>query len=77
MTTQIAVRLQDELVEYVDTLVASGRASSRAAAVAAALERDRRRSIALRDAEILAREGGYPGLDGLAEHVASQPIGLD
>ena len=38
MTTQIAVRLPDEIVEFLDQLVAQGDAKSRAAAVTRALE---------------------------------------
>src|SRR5690606_14589048 len=53
MSTQIAVRLSDELTSFVDAEVASGRAPSRAAVVARALERERRERIALADIEIL------------------------
>jgi Arc/MetJ-type ribon-helix-helix transcriptional regulator len=70
MSTQIAVRLEDKLVEFVDEIVDSGGARSRAAVVARALERERRRAVAARDAEILAREGSDPELAGLAEHAA-------
>ncbi|MEI6620942.1 MAG: ribbon-helix-helix domain-containing protein [Actinomycetes bacterium] len=68
MSTQIAVRLPDDLVRFVDELVESGQATSRAAIVTKALERERRRALATRDAEILARHGGYADLDGLADH---------
>jgi Arc/MetJ-type ribon-helix-helix transcriptional regulator len=68
MSKQIAVRLSDELVEFVDELVESGTERSRAAVVSRALERERRRAIAARDAEILARSGPDPELQGLAEH---------
>ena len=71
MTTQIAVRLPDELVAFIDELVRNGTATSRAAAVARALERERRRQIAERDAAILARLGPDPDLDGLARHAVS------
>jgi Arc/MetJ-type ribon-helix-helix transcriptional regulator len=54
MTTQIAVRLPDEVVEFLDQLVARGDAKSRAAAVAQAVERDRRRRMAEHDAAIYA-----------------------
>jgi Arc/MetJ-type ribon-helix-helix transcriptional regulator len=73
MTMQIAVRLPEELVRFIDELVADGRASSRAAAVTQALQRERRREMAARDAAILA--AGQPDdLDGLAEHVAQLPL---
>lgn len=68
MSKQIAVRLADDLVEFVDSLVGSGRERSRAAVVARALERERRRVAAERDAAILAAAGPDPELAGLAEH---------
>jgi Arc/MetJ-type ribon-helix-helix transcriptional regulator len=74
MSRQIAVRLPDELVEFVDELVDSGKQRSRAAVVTHALERERRRLIATRDAEILAASGPDPELAGLAEHAAGVPI---
>jgi antitoxin MazE3 len=70
MSKQIAVRLPDQLVEFVDEMVGSGRHASRAAVVASALERERRRIIAARDAEILAASGPDPDLAGLAEFAA-------
>jgi Arc/MetJ-type ribon-helix-helix transcriptional regulator len=76
MSKQIAVRLPDELVEFVDSAVASGRARSRASVVTQALERERRRVIAEKDAAILARTGPDPELAGLAEHVAGMPPAL-
>ncbi|HEX7290053.1 MAG TPA: YlcI/YnfO family protein [Conexibacter sp.] len=68
MSKQIAVRLSDELVDFVDELVGAGTEPSRAAVVTRALERERRRAVAARDAEILARTGQDPELAGLAEH---------
>jgi Arc/MetJ-type ribon-helix-helix transcriptional regulator len=70
MIKQIAVRLPDEIVEFVDEVVGSGAGRSRAAVVTRALERERRRVIAMRDAQILARTGPDPELAGLAEHAA-------
>jgi Arc/MetJ-type ribon-helix-helix transcriptional regulator len=72
MSKQIAVRLPDDLVEFVDEVVGSGRERSRAAVVTRALERDRRRVIAERDAAILAGTGPDPELAGLAEHALGQ-----
>jgi Arc/MetJ-type ribon-helix-helix transcriptional regulator len=69
MSKQIAVRLPDELVEFVDTIVGSGRERSRAAVVSRALERERRRVAAERDAVILAEAGPDPELAGLAQHI--------
>lgn len=76
MSKQIAVRLSDELVSFVDGLVESGTERSRAAVVSRALERERRRAIAARDAEILARTGQNPELRGLAEHAVGLPADL-
>jgi Arc/MetJ-type ribon-helix-helix transcriptional regulator len=55
MTTQITVRIPDDLVEFLDSQVAAGAASSRASLVAQAIERERRHRVALQDAEIYAR----------------------
>lgn len=73
MSIQIAVRLPDELVAFVDEAVVSGRGSSRAAVVTKALERERRRSVAARDAEILARTGPDHELAGLAQYARGVP----
>ena len=56
---------------FIDELVKSGAATSRAAVVARALERERRRRIAERDAAILARGGTDADLDSLAHHAAA------
>lgn len=74
MTTQIAVRLPDELVAFVDDLVSHGYATSRAAVVARALERERRRKIAERDAAILASADLDTDLDSLADLTATTPM---
>lgn len=74
MSKQIAVRLPDALVDFVDAVVESGEARSRAAVVTRALAREQRRMVAARDAEILASTGPDPDLDGLAEHVAAVPL---
>lgn len=77
MSKQIAVRLADELVDFVDEIVESGAVRSRAAVISRALEREHRRALAMRDAEILAHIGPDPELAGLAEHVARLPSKLD
>lgn len=74
MSRQIAVRLPDDLVEFIDRVVQSGRATSRAAVVARAVDRERRREIAERDAAILAAVGPDPDLDQLAEFAAITPL---
>jgi Arc/MetJ-type ribon-helix-helix transcriptional regulator len=67
MTTQIAVRLPDELVAYVDRLVSEG-AGSRAAVVARALALYQRQLRAEQDARILEATGDYDDFDDLARH---------
>lgn len=77
MSTQIAVRLPEELVGFVDELVQGGEAKSRAAVVTRALERERRRTLAARDAAVLAASGEDPDMDALARHVASAPLDVE
>jgi Arc/MetJ-type ribon-helix-helix transcriptional regulator len=77
MSKQIAVRLPDDIVDFVDRLVADGQAKSRAVVVARALARERRRQTAARDAAILAEAGADPDLDSLAEYVTHAPLDLD
>lgn len=75
MTRQIAVRLPDDLVTFLDEAVKQGKARSRAALVARALDRERRRDIAARDAAILAQVGTeVEDLDRLSEFVARTPL---
>jgi Arc/MetJ-type ribon-helix-helix transcriptional regulator len=69
MSTQIAVRLPDELVAYIDTLVAAG-ASSRAAVVARALHLYQQQLMGARDARILEESGDYDDFDELVGHSA-------
>jgi Arc/MetJ-type ribon-helix-helix transcriptional regulator len=77
MTKQIAVRLPDELVKFVDSIVKNGTEPSRAAVVTRALERERRRAIAAKDAEILAASGPDADLASLAEHAVGVPTDLE
>ncbi|WP_089306712.1 ribbon-helix-helix domain-containing protein [Geodermatophilus pulveris] len=74
MSTQIAVRLPEELVAFIDRLVADGRAPSRAAVVSQALQRERRRELAARDAAIYAAAAGDDDLQALAEHTTRTPL---
>lgn len=67
MSTQIAVRLPDEMVAFLDRSVSTGKAPSRAALVASALEREMRRLAAEQDAHILRSEGAADELDDLVE----------
>ena len=77
MSTQIAVRLPDEIVAFLDDEVREQHAPSRAAVVLRALERERRRQIAARDAAILARLGPDADMDSLAGFAAELQVGLD
>jgi len=76
MSTQIAVRLSDELASFVDGEVAAGHAPSRAAVVTRALERERRQRLALADIEILRFELD-DDLDDAVEGAARCPLELD
>lgn len=77
MSKQIAVRLPDDIVNFVDSLVSGGEATSRAGVVTQALERERRRAIAARDAAILAGADDDHDMQRLAEHGASAPLDLE
>ena len=77
MGKQIAARLPDELVDFVDSIVQAGRERSRAAVVTRALERERRRALAERDAAILAASGPDAELAGLAGRGLQAPLGLE
>ncbi len=68
-STQIAVRLADELVQYVDQLVRDG-AGSRAAVVTRALSLYRHQLRGEEDARILEDSGDYDDFDGLAAHAS-------
>jgi len=69
MTKQIAVRLPDELVSFIDHVVEEGGAASRAELVFRALERERRRLIAERDIALLT--AAVPDdLEGIDEYAA-------
>lgn len=70
MSTQIAVRLPDEMVAFLDKAVAQGRAASRAALVSSALEREMRRQAAVQDAAILGQQGAGDDLDALVDWTA-------
>jgi Arc/MetJ-type ribon-helix-helix transcriptional regulator len=67
VTTQIAVRLPDDLVTYVDQLVRDG-AGSRATVLTRALAMYRQHMTAERDARILEEQGDYDDFDGLTSY---------
>lgn len=77
MSTQIAVRLPERQVEFMDQLVASGKARSRASIVERALEREIRRAIAERDIAILQSTPDDDDMQALAAWAARQPMDID
>lgn len=79
MSTQIAVRLPDELVRYVDEAVASGRVRSRAELVARLIERDARRQRAEADLELLLSRGALndPELEAIVTSVSDSSLPID
>lgn len=77
MTKQIAVRLPDDIVEFIDRLVGEGVESSRAAVVSKAIEHERRRERAVRDVQILTNSVTSDDLDELAKYAAGVQLDLD
>lgn len=77
MSTQIAVRLPDEMVAFLDRSVADGLATSRAALVASAVEREMRLQVAQRDAAILRGAGPADDLDDLVTWTAAHALTED
>jgi len=74
MSTQIAVRLPDAMVAFLDQRVADGKAPSRAALVASAVEREMRRLIAEQDAQVLRAQGAADELDRLVEWTGTHAV---
>ncbi|MPN46409.1 hypothetical protein SDC9_193995 [bioreactor metagenome] len=72
MTVQIAIRLPEDMVAFLDKSVATGNAPSRAALVARAVEREMRRQLAEQDAAILQATGAKDDLDELVEWTAAR-----
>ena len=77
MSTQIAVRLPDEQVAYIDELVERRIVKSRAEFVAKAIARERRHRGTVADVEVLQRLGNDPDLDALTAYQAAHPFELD
>ena len=76
MSIQIAVRLPDEQVAFLDREISQGHASSRAELVSKALRRMERERIASADLEIIIASGGNPYSeleDMLEQLVATYP----
>lgn len=77
MSTQIAVRLPDELVAYVDNAVASGRVKSRAELVSRLIARDARRQRAEDDLQRLIEAGALNDREALAMARATSATPID
>ena len=79
MSTQIAVRLPDEQVAYIDSQVAEGRASSRADLIARLIVRERRRRRAIEDIDKLKAAGliGNPDLAPIVAATSRRPLEID
>ena len=71
------MRLPDDLVEFLDELVASGDEPSRASIVTRALKREKRRLGTLKDVEILTRLGEDPEFVAFAENSSRNLLELD
>lgn len=77
MSIQIAVRLPDEVVAFLDQTVADGKAPSRAAVVTSAVERHMRLLMAQADAEALRRHGPADDLDPVVHWTAAHATSED
>ena len=77
MSTQIAVRLPDALVAYVDQAVAAGRVKSRAELVSRLIARDARRQRAEEDLQRLIEAGALDDPDALAMAKATSATPID
>lgn len=75
MTVQMTIRLSDESAAYIDGLVESGQAKSRAAAVDKLVRRQQRRVRAEADAAIYRAEGEDPELVAFAEAAYASRFG--
>lgn len=77
VSTQIAVRLPDELVAYLDQAVAAGRAKSRAELVARFIAKDARRQRAEEDFLRLWEAGALDDEEALAIAEATSHTPID
>lgn len=78
MSKQIAVRLDEALVDRIDALIEQGEVASRAGFVASALERELRHRLAEHDASVYAGLGTADpdDLTALARYGAHLPLDL-
>jgi predicted transcriptional regulator len=74
-TMEIAVRIDDQLVQEMDAEIAQGRDRSRACLIEAAVRRELRRRAEDRDAAVLASGEGFPELDPMHSAVVRVDLG--
>jgi len=79
MSIQIAVRLPDEQVAFLDREISQGHASSRAELISKALRRMERERIASVDLEVIIASGGnpYSELGGMLEQLVATYPAID
>jgi Arc/MetJ-type ribon-helix-helix transcriptional regulator len=83
MSIQIALRLPEAVVDYIDAQILAGRAKSRSEVVTRFVARDRRRERAAQDVErILADRAAsatddFDELDALVRAVSTTPLDID
>lgn len=77
MSKQIAIRLPEDLVAFIDTLVTEGEVSSRAAVVVRALNHEQRRMRIAKDVEILSGSRDSDDFNELAAYNVGQSIDLE
>lgn len=79
MSIQIAVRLPDEQVAFLDREISQGHASSRAELVSKALRWMQRERIASADLEVIIASGGnlYSELEGMLEQLVATYPAID
>lgn len=79
MSIQIAVRLPDEQVAFLDREISQGHASSRAELVSKALRRMERERIASADLDVIIASGGnpYSELEGMLEQLVATYPAID
>jgi Arc/MetJ-type ribon-helix-helix transcriptional regulator len=72
VSAEIAVRLPDDVIAFIDELVSNGEATSRAQVISQALQRERRRRAAERDAANYAADRESEDPDDLDALVATR-----
>lgn len=77
MTTQITIRLPDDIADFIDQRVAEGHATSRANVVAAAMRREQRRILYEAERHLIESSGSDPELDAFADWSADHHLPLD